>query len=432
MKSRPTANFKKRGPSSDRGRGSFGPKKEGRWGRSERPSSERGERPERRERSDRGFRADRGPGKGRDFRSDRSRPFSGPRSGPREDRGPRDDRAPREERRTRDDRGPREERGPRREGSFGPKRSFRGPDENRGSRPFGGGGGFRGPREDRRERPSAAGPVPQAEGATDFREEKKFRPHLADDEMRYLGANSCLAVWKFRPKDLIRVYIQKDLSDKYAALLEFCAKNKKSYHLVSVGELEKLTDSKHHEGICVVAKEKRTLRENDFFRLLDGSRQLILYLDGVGNPHNLGAILRTAAHFGVNFVCGERAELPRISPAAHRTSEGGAEHASLVLVEEPERFFDRLKGLGFQVYAFDPNAQANSLFESRIAERAVFVMGAEGSGVSGLIHALADAKLKITGTGAVESLNVSVAAALAMAEFHRQGKQGSVRIVKKT
>lgn len=425
MKSRPTANFKKRGPSSDRGprtdrgRDSFGPKKESRWGRSERPASdrgERGERPERRERSDRGFRGDRGPSKSRDFRSgDRGKPFG---DGPRSDRGPRADR------------GPRPDRGPRREGSFGPKRSFRGPGENRGPRPFG--GGFRGPREDRSERPGFGGPVPQAEGASVDREERKFRPHLADDEMRYLGANSCLAVWKFRPKDVIRVYVQKDLSDKYGELLEFCAKNKKSYHLVSAGELEKLTDSKHHEGICIVAKEKRTLRENDLFRLLDGSRQLILYLDGVGNPHNLGAILRTAAHFGVNFVCGERAELPRISPAAHRTSEGGAEHASLVLVEEPERFFDRLKGLGFQIYAFDPNAQANSLFESRIAERAVFVMGAEGSGVSGLIHALADAKLKITGTGAVESLNVSVAAALAMAEFHRQGKQGSVRIVKKS
>lgn len=250
--------------------------------------------------------------------------------------------------------------------------------------------------------------------------------------MRYLGKNSCLAVWKHRPKDLIRVYVQKDLSDRFSELLEFCAKQKKAYHLVSAGELEKLTDSKHHEGICVVAKEKRILRENDFFRMLDGSRQLILYLDGVGNPHNLGAILRSAAHFGVNFVCGESAELPRISPAAHRTSEGGAEHVSLVGVEEPERFFDRIKGLGFQIYAFDPNTASNSLFETRISERAVFVMGAEVAGVSGLIHALSDAKLKISGTGAVESLNVSVAAALAMAEFHKQAKQGSVRIVKKS
>jgi TrmH RNA methyltransferase len=277
-------------------------------------------------------------------------------------------------------------------------------------------GGFRKPRE-------FGGSSPQVEG--------RFRPHLADDEMRYLGKNSCMAVWKMRPKDVIRVYVAKDLSDKYSELLAFCAKHKKSYHLVNPHELEKLTDSKHHEGICIVAKEKRPLRENDLFRELDGARNLILYLDGVGNPHNLGAILRTAAHFGVSYICGEKAEMPRISPAAHRTSEGGAENTHLVLVEDTERFFDRLKGMGFQIYAFDPNTEANSLFETRISERAVFVMGAEVSGVSGLLHALADAKLKIPGTGAVESLNVSVAAALAMAEFQRQSKQGSVRIVKR-
>jgi RNA methyltransferase, TrmH family len=299
------------------------------------------------------------------------------------------------------------------DGGF-PNRSdnrFSGPREDRSS-------GFRKPRRFDRE----AGPQPEG----------RFRPHLGDDEMRYLGKNSCISVWKKRPKDLIRVYIAKDLSDEYSELLEFCAKHKKSYHLVNYHELEKLTDSKHHEGICVVAKEKRPLREVELFRELDGNRNLILYLDGVGNPHNLGAILRTAAHFGVSFICGEKEEMPRISPAAHRTSEGGAESTNLVLVEDTERFFDRLKGMGFQVYAFDPKSDASSLFETRISERSVFVMGAEVSGVSGLLHAIADAKLKIPGTGAVESLNVSVAAALAMAEFQRQSKQGTVRIVKKT
>ncbi len=257
------------------------------------------------------------------------------------------------------------------------------------------------------------------------------RPHLSKDELRYYGRNACLALWQMRPKDIIRVYVKKDLSETFAPLLKFCSQQRKSYHLVSEGDLERLTDSKHHEGICVVAKERQTLREQDFFKELSSQRNLVLFLDGVGNPHNFGAILRTAAHFGVRYVAGLAEELPRISPSANRTSEGGAEHVSVVKVKDTEQFLDRLKGLGFQVYGFDPGEKAISLFDSRIAQKAVFVMGAERSGLSGLLRSLSDVQVRIAGTGAVESLNVSVAAALAMAEFQRQGQQGQVRLVKR-
>jgi TrmH RNA methyltransferase len=234
-----------------------------------------------------------------------------------------------------------------------------------------------------------------------------------------------------RPKDVIRVYVKKDRAEDFAILLEWCAKHKKSYHLVSEADLERLTDTKHHDGICMVAKERRPLREGDLFRELGGGRNLVLFLDGVGNPHNLGAILRTAAHFGVKYVAGAADELPRISPSANRTSEGGAEHVSLVRVEDTERFFDRLKSMGFQIYGFDPGEKAVPLFDTRLAEKAVFVMGAEVSGLSGLVRELSDVRVKIPGTGVIESLNVSVAAALAMAEFQRQAAPGrSVRIVK--
>lgn len=255
------------------------------------------------------------------------------------------------------------------------------------------------------------------------------RPHLSKDEYRYLGTNACLALWKMRPKDVIRVYVEKEKANQFSELLSFCAKNRKSYHLVGSQDLERLTESKHHEGICVVAKEKRPISDLDLFRELDGKRNLIIYLDGVGNPHNLGAILRTAAHFGVKYLAGEKENLPRISPAANRTSEGGAEFTTLVRVGDPEKFLVRLKQAGFQVYAFDPSPQALPLFESKLQGKSVFIMGAEVTGVSALMRSLADRVLKIAGTGNVESLNVSVAAALAMAEFKRQETQGKVRIV---
>lgn len=310
------------------------------------------------------------------------------------------------------------QRGPRpRDGEFrkGPG-EFRGPPGGFKKSP----GGFRGPRPEGFRRGEDS---PRGEFA---------RPHLGKDELRYHGHNACVALWEMRPKDVIRVYVDKSRSEDFAVLLEWCAKHKKAYHLVSPAELERLTDTVHHDGICMIAKERRPLRDNDLFRELDGGRNLVLFLDGVGNPHNLGAILRTAAHFGIKFVAGAADELPRISPAANRTAEGGAEHVSLVRVEDTERFFDRLKSQGFQVYAFELSEKAVPLYETRLAEKAVFVMGAEVTGLSGLVKELADTKVKIPGTGVIESLNVSVAAALAMAEFQRQAvTRGSVRIVKK-
>jgi TrmH RNA methyltransferase len=264
--------------------------------------------------------------------------------------------------------------------------------------------------------------------------ERPQRPHLAKDEIRYYGRNACLALWKNRPKDLIRVYVRRDLADHYAELLEDCARHRKSYHLVDEADLERLASSLHHQGVCVVAKERRALREGDFFREIRSERQLVLFLDGVGNPHNLGAILRSAAHFGVKYVAAPAEVLPRLSPAAARTSEGGGELVSLIRVEEPVGFLARMRKQGWSVMGLEPNPEApRSLYApTRLPDRLVFVLGGEVEGISPEVASELDASVQIPGTGSIESLNVSVAAALAMSEFSRQSAERQVRIVKKT
>ncbi len=300
----------------------------------------------------------------------------------------------------RDDRGPREDRGPRGD------RPFRSPPHRKDS-PF---------------RGMHSGP--KGENAAE-----KRRPHLAENELRYHGKNACWALFQKRPEDIIRVYVLRELAPEYTELLEACAKERKSYHLVGQEDLERLTDSVHHQGVCVIARTKPLYREDQFFRELGAQRSLVIYLDGVGNPHNLGAIMRTAAHFGVKFVAVGGENLSRLSAAIYRTAEGAAEFVSLVRVEDSEKFLDRLEGGGFHLYAFEAGAK-QSLFETRLNEKSVLIFGAEVEGISGLVRSIAKTKLSIPGTGAVESLNVSVAAALAMGEFEKQGTQRSVRIVK--
>jgi TrmH RNA methyltransferase len=255
-------------------------------------------------------------------------------------------------------------------------------------------------------------------------------PHAGKNELHFYGKNACLALWKNRPKDILRAYVRKDLSQEFSGLLEYCSQHRKSYSLVGDGDLERLTDSVHHQGVCILAENRRPLRDDELLRELSGGRTLILYLDGIGNPHNLGAILRTAAHFGVRYIAVPKESFIRLSPAANRTSEGAAEFVSLVQVENVVRFFESLQKKGFSSYSFTADEKNASVYESRLSERAVFVFGNEVEGVSRLVQSIVERTLRIPGTGAVESLNVSVAAALAMAEFSRQGNQKNVRLVR--
>lgn len=259
----------------------------------------------------------------------------------------------------------------------------------------------------------------------------KPRPHLAKNEIRFHGRNSCFAIWKNRPNDVIRGYVHQDREEEYESLLRETYHARKAFQIVGDRDLEKLTDTTHHQGICIVAKEKKILTEPELIRELRDQRQLILYLDGVGNPHNLGAILRTAAHFGIQHVCLPRNSLPRISPSAHRTSEGAAEFVSVVHVSDPQHFFQSLQKRGFRVYGLDIAESAIPLYGTRLSEKTVFVMGAEVTGISSEILELVDTCIKIPGTDLIESLNVSVAAALSIGEFYRQGQEKSVRFVKK-
>ena len=144
-----------------------------------------------------------------------------------------------------------------------------------------------------------------------------------------------------------------------------------------------------------------------------------MYLDGVENPHNLGSILRTAAHFGVAAVAGKAGELPPLSPAAVRVAEGGAEIVPVCDLAEPAGDLRRLAAAGFTIVAASSH-RGLAPAATRLAGKIVLVLGSEGKGVSPVIARVATAHVCIPGTGSVESLNVSVAAGILLAEAWRQ------------
>jgi TrmH RNA methyltransferase len=145
---------------------------------------------------------------------------------------------------------------------------------------------------------------------------------------------------------------------------------------------------------------------------------LLVWLDGVGNPHNVGAILRSAANFGVRGMI-LPAGSPPLSGAALRVAEGGAESVPLAQAQAHEDIAAVLHAAGFKVAASVPRDGA-ALYKSELPSRLALILGAEGEGMSNELIRRADLRFTIPGSGAVESLNVSASAAVLFAEFWRQ------------
>lgn len=240
------------------------------------------------------------------------------------------------------------------------------------------------------------------------------------NERCFFGANACRAILRLRPSTVRKVIFAEESRAEHMDTLEWAKSKKIAVGYGSEEELDRIAGTKHHQGICVFARDYLifSLREV----LPDLRKQnLLLFLDGIGNPHNVGAILRTAAHFGISYVIGG-SSLPKISPAAARTAEGAAEHVRLVRAEILEPFFRDMKHEGYRVVVASLEEGAKALQEAVLPKRAVLVLGAEVSGVTAEVRAFADQSVQIAGTGLVESLNVSATAAIFMHEWSRQAR----------
>lgn len=236
------------------------------------------------------------------------------------------------------------------------------------------------------------------------------------DETKIYGQHACRTLFACRPFDIIRVLLDADSAKTFGELLKHCAAEHLPYRVVSREELEKVSGARHHEGICVVASPRRVPSLDEV--LVEEGPGLILALDQVSNPHNVGTLLRTAAHFGVRAVL-IGGKMRRLSSAAYRTAEGAAEYVDVIFEDDLGTMLDACKKAGFAVCATSSH-KGVSLYEGALAPRSVIMLGAERDGLSAKLMQDADALLMIPGTAQVESLNVASSAAVLLAEHWRQ------------
>ncbi len=241
---------------------------------------------------------------------------------------------------------------------------------------------------------------------------------VLEDESKVYGENACRVLFTQRPEAIVRLYIADKLAPKFADVMKYLAAAKKAYHVVDEAELEKIAGSQHHGGIVLLVKRKPIPSLANYLNQKGNKRDCLLALDGVGNPHNLGAITRTCAHFGITGVIMREPQLLH-SGAALRTAEGGGEFVEALKCDDMPLALRLCKEAGYTLVTTSSHG-GQSLYQTALPEKVVIVFGEEMFGVSKNVAKAADIALQIPGTGKVESLNVSVAASLILGEWYRQ------------
>lgn len=240
----------------------------------------------------------------------------------------------------------------------------------------------------------------------------------ATRELRMYGLNAVRAVFARRPEALRKLYLAEARVGDLRDLLRWCAAHRVGYRIVPDDDLRKLAASSHHEGVVADVMRAPMPNLEEWLATRPPGRDCALWLDGVGNPHNLGAILRSAAHFGVNALLIPAGSDLQVSGAAARVAEGGAEAVALVRLPADDRALAMLRDAGYATAATLVNG-GDDLFALELPRRLVYVMGAEQSGMDRGLAAACDLRVSIPGTGAVESLNVAAATAVLLATWAR-------------
>lgn len=241
---------------------------------------------------------------------------------------------------------------------------------------------------------------------------------VLDNENKVYGENACRVLFTQRPESLIRLYVSQQMAAKFADVMKYLAAAKKAYHIVDDAELEKVAGSGHHGGVVLLVKRKAVIPLAQYLQQKGRKQDCLLALDGVGNPHNLGAITRSCAHFGVGGIIMKQPELLQ-SGAALRTAEGGGEFVDGLSCDNLPLALKLCKEAGYTLVTTSSHG-GSSLYNSKLPAKVVIVFGEEMFGVSQNVAKSADIALQIPGSGKVESLNVSVAASLILGEWYRQ------------
>jgi 23S rRNA (guanosine2251-2'-O)-methyltransferase len=236
------------------------------------------------------------------------------------------------------------------------------------------------------------------------------------------GLHAVESLLRASSERVLRLYVQEGRQDKKIEMLIQLA------HTLSIPvtrhtkqTLDELTQEANHQGILAFCTRAKIYSEEDLFRLLQNLSvpPFLLILDGIQDPHNLGACLRSADAAGVHAVIAPKDKAVGLTPIVNKVASGAADVIPFIQVTNLARCLEKLKEAGIWIYGAAGDA-TQTLFKTNLSGPVAIVLGAEGAGLRRLTREHCDMLVKIPMQGSVPSLNVSVAAGVFLFEVRRQ------------
>jgi TrmH RNA methyltransferase len=246
---------------------------------------------------------------------------------------------------------------------------------------------------------------------------EKTKPRAAKEDglVKIAGLAAVTALFAKRPGQIERLFFEERLKSRTGEFCRLLAERRKPYRMVGGDELARIAGGAMHGGV-VAAAQPRPIADFDLeqAKLWAKAGQPVIILDGIGNPHNLGAIARSMAFFGLtHLVLSDHPKQAGLSDAAWRTAEGGLEYLD---VHRAKRLAETLKRLGAYYHVTGTALEGAKPLEDALgqggAKPIALVLGNEEDGLPPATRAACGAVAMLQGSGLVQSLNVAAAAAI--------------------
>jgi 23S rRNA (guanosine2251-2'-O)-methyltransferase len=217
-----------------------------------------------------------------------------------------------------------------------------------------------------------------------------------------------------------KLIVQKNATGSIQKILDMARESHVSLQFADKRALDRIADGGGHQGVVAFVSAYRYASLDDVLLKAAQKKEapLLLILDGVEDPHNLGAILRSAEGAGVHGVLIGKRRATGVTDAVARTSAGAAEHIPVVQVTNIVRTVETLQAAGLWTVALDMGGE--SYFHTTFAGPLALVVGGEGKGVSRLVRDSCDCAVSIPMHGKIASLNAAAATAVLIYEIKRQ------------
>ncbi len=231
-----------------------------------------------------------------------------------------------------------------------------------------------------------------------------------------VGIHAVNELLKVRPRAVSKLWLRDKFQDHpdLKAIHDHAQKQRVRVETHPVGALDKIISS--HQGVLAFSEEQP---EIDWEKLKTAETAVLLALDEVEDPHNLGAIMRTGWLFGAEGILLPEHRSADLSPAVSKVAQGAAEHIPVEKDNALPQQLERLKEMGFWILGLSHKGK-QSLFQLEIPKKVVWVLGSESSGLRKSVEGVCDDLISIPQSNPEASYNVSVAAGVALAETFRQ------------